>query len=83
MHKEVCGYLKVLDREQIRSVGGALGLAYFNLKQMKELPGEMVAAWFRKEDYVGEEPTWRILVEALKQVGQMGVAKEIEHEKSN
>ena len=83
MHSEVCGYLRILEREQIRSVGGALGLAYFNLRQMRELPEQMVAAWFRKEDFVGEEPTWRILVEALKTVGQTGVAEHIEQEKHN
>ena len=83
MHSEVCGYLRILDTEQIRSVGGALGLAYFILEPMTKLPEQMVAAWFRKEEYVRKEPTWRTLVEALKTVGQTGVAEKIEQEKTN
>ena len=55
-------------------MGGALGLAYNALKKMKSLPGDMVAAWLRKEDFVSEEPTWRTLIEALKRVGQGGIA---------
>ena len=83
MHNEVCDILKVLDEDQILSVGGALGLAYFILKKMKALPGDMVAAWFRKQDFVKKDPTWRILAEALKQVGQTGVAEKIEQEKNS
>jgi hypothetical protein len=62
-------------------VGGALGLAYVNLQKMKVLPADMVAAWLRREDYVlnvSGEPTWRSLVQALKTVGQGGIAKDIE-----
>ena len=79
----MCDILKVLDEKQILSVGGALGLAYFLLTKMKTLPGDMVAAWFRKEDYVKKDPTWRTLVVALKQVGQTGVAEKIEQERNN
>jgi hypothetical protein len=48
---------------------------------MKSLPEDMVAAWLRREDYVlnvSGEPTWRSLVQALKMVGQGGIAKDIE-----
>ena len=69
-HFEVSSCLGLLDEDQILSVGGALGLAYNVLKKMKSLPGDMVAAWLRKEDFVSEEPTWRTLIEALKRVGQ-------------
>ena len=79
----MCDILKVLDEKRILSVGGALGLAYFLLTKMKTLPGDMVAAWFRKEDYVKKDPTWRTLVVALKQVGQTGVAEKIEQERNN
>jgi hypothetical protein len=46
----------------------------------------MVAAWLRSEDNVmsmSGEPTWRTLVEALRKVGQEGiaVARDIETEK--
>lgn len=60
------------------SLGGALGLAFNALKKMKVLPDDMVAAWLRKEDYVQEDPTWRGLIEALKVVGQRGIAESIE-----
>lgn len=81
-HYEVCDFLKILDEDQILSVGGALGLAYYLLKKMKKLPEDMVVAWLRKEEYIKKDPTWRILVEALKQVGQTGVAESIEQGKT-
>ena len=77
----MCSYLKQLDNHQVCNVGGALGLAYVNLQKMKNFPEDMVAAWLRREDYVltvSGEPTWRSLVQALKTVGQGGIAKDIE-----
>ena len=53
---EVSSCLGLLDEDQIISVGGALGLDYNVLMKMKKLPGDMVAAWLRKEDFVSEEP---------------------------
>lgn len=47
---------------------------------MKDLPGDMVAAWLRREDNVIEangDPTWNSLSNALKKVGQNGIASKI------
>ena len=80
-HFEVCSSLKLLDDNQVLSVGGALGLSFNVLRRMKSLPDEMVAAWLRREAYVVEDPTWRELVTALRRVGQEGVAETIENDK--
>ena len=80
-HFEVVTYLRDLDRQQICDLGGALGLTYSNLEKMRVFPDDMVAAWLRREDSVisvSGEPTWRRLVQALKRVGQGGVANKIE-----
>ena len=53
----------------------------FNLEKMQNLPGDMVRAWLRKEDNVkeksGDPLTWSILVAALRNIGQNGVADDI------
>ena len=70
-----------LDNEQIVQVGLALGMNYAKLKRMRSLPGDMVAAWLRREDDVVEVsgvPTWKVLSEALKDTGQTGLAKKIQ-----
>ena len=81
-HFEVCSSLQSLDKNQILYVGGALGLSFTVLQRMQNLPKDMVAAWLRKEDFVREDPTWKILTEALRRVGQGGVAQTIEDKKS-
>lgn len=80
-HYEVCSYLREGNDLNLIRLGGALGLNYTNLERMKALPEEMVAAWLREEDNVEEnsgEPTWSSLVQALKKIGQNGIAKKIE-----
>ena len=82
-HFKVCSYLQELNEHQIRRVGGALGVVYDVLEKMNVYPDDMVAAWLRREDYVlsmSGEPTWKSLVQALRKVGQGGVAKKIEVE---
>ena len=69
-----------MECEQIRELGGALGLNHSKLKRMKELPADMVAAWLREEDYVfsiSGHPTWSTLRKALEDMGQTGIAAEI------
>ena len=48
---------------------------------MTQLPDEMVAAWLKRLDAVltrgGGEPTWNRLVDALKEIGQTGIAEDI------
>lgn len=80
-HFEVSNYLQSLNDHHIRRVGGALGVAYDIMEKMKNLPGDMVAAWLRREEYVSEDPTWRSLIKALKRVGQRGIAEKIEAER--
>lgn len=83
-HFEVCSSsLKLLDDEQIQHVGEALGLRYNVLQRMDRccFLDQMVAAWLRKEDNVRNDPTWRTLIEALRNEGQSGVAETIEEDK--
>ena len=80
-HYEVSSYLLDLDDQQIIQVGLALGMNYAKLKRMRSLPGDMVAAWLRREDDVLEVsgvPTWKALTEALKDNGQTGLAMKIQ-----
>ena len=77
-HYEISRHLKELDNDQIIEVGTALGMNHSKLKRMHSLPGDMVAAWLRKEDDVLENPTWKVLSEALKDTGQTGLAKKIQ-----
>ena len=80
-HYDISSYLFDLDNEQIVQVGLALGMNYAKLKRMRSLPGDMVAAWLRREDDVLEVsgvPTWKVLSEALKDTGQTGLAMKIQ-----
>ena len=81
-HFEINRHLMDLDNEQIVQVGLALGMNYAKLKRMRSLPGDMVAAWLRREDDVLEVsgvPTWKVLSEALKDIGQTGLAMKLQH----
>ena len=85
-HYEISRCLSDLDNQQIVQVGLALGMNYAKLKRMKSLPGDMVAAWLRREDDVLEVsgvPTWKGLSEALKDVGQTGLAIKIKQQHQN
>ena len=82
-HYEISRYLMDLDNQQTVQVGLALGMNYAKLKKMRSLPDDMVAAWLRKEDDVLEVsgvPTWKGLTEALKDVGQNGIAVKIQQQ---
>ena len=80
---EVCAFLNDIDRKGLIQLGGALGLNFPKLRGMNLLPGDMVAAWLRREDNVLEsgKPTWVNLVRALEKIGQIGIAKDIKQEK--
>ena len=80
-HYEISRCLDDLDNQQLVQVGLALGMNYAKLKQMCSLPGDMVAAWLRREDdvlQVSGVPTWKALSEALKSVGQTGLSMKIQ-----
>ena len=70
-----------LDTDQIKLLGGALGLNVFKLEKMKTLPQDMVTSWLRKDDEVkkkcGDPLTWEALVNALRTLGKKGIADEI------
>ena len=82
-HFTVTKYLDDLANKQIIRLGTALGLLYPKLKNMDNLPDDMVYAWLLKEDKVLQigAPTWANLVKALKEISQNGVAETIEREK--
>ena len=85
-HYEISHNLMDLDDQQIVQVGLALGMNYAKLKRMRSLPGDMVAAWLRREDDVLEisgVPTWKALAEALKDNGQTGLAMKIQQKHQN
>ena len=79
-HYRVSSVLMDLDNQQIIQVGLALGMNYAKLRRMSSLPGDMVAAWLRREDdvlQVSGAPTWKTLSEALKDTGQTGLSMKI------
>ena len=78
-HYTVSKYLQELPDKELVSLGGALGLSFPKLRRMKTMPDDMVAAWLRREDNVLSKghPSLRILAEALKNIGQNGVAQNI------
>ena len=76
-------YVHPLDRTAVFNLGLVLGLNYNRLTSMMDSPRfleDMLAGWLQRVDHVSEIPTWRRLVEALKdpRVGQSGVARSIE-----
>lgn len=66
-----------MENEQIKRLGGALGLYRHTLNRMTDLPADMVSAWLREEDGA-RNPTYGSLVEALKMIDQNGIANTIE-----
>ena len=79
-HFEICKSIKVLNNEQLRELGTALGLDYANLKRMSTLPEDMVDAWIKGMDNVLKKsgpPSWTSLIKALKKINQEGVASTI------
>ena len=80
-HFQITRYLRELNNDQIIGVGSTLGINYVKLTRMHNLPGDMVAAWLRREDDIVEisgDPTWKALSEALKDNGQTGLAMKIQ-----
>ena len=78
-HYKVTKVLKKLDKNDLRTLGEALGLSYPKLKKLEPLCEEMVEAWLNKEDNVSKigEPTWERLKVALKEIGQTGLADDV------
>ena len=80
----MCQYLKNLSSADIQRLGEALGLLYPTLQKMSSFPDEMVAAWLNRQDNVlscSGEPTWSTLEDALRKIGQTGLAEDVKTEK--
>lgn len=83
---DITDYLVDMQREDIYELGLALRLDYTKLKDKMgshSFKEDVIAAWLRKEDNFREEPTWTVLIEALKhsRVKQMGIADKIAKDK--
>lgn len=69
---------------QWKALGLKLGISYITLDNIKseeeKVQGrliEMLAAWLRKKDKA-VNPTWKQLIDSLKEIGENGLAGEIE-----
>ena len=85
---EISSYLHPLDKKAVFNLGLVLGLDYHRLKDMMDSSSflqDMLAGWLLQMDQVLSTgvPTWKRLVEALKDqtVGQNGLAIKIEENK--
>jgi hypothetical protein len=79
----VRGYLKGYGTEKLIEVGQLLGLDRSELKlsDKKELLGDLIDSWLRREGRVVEEsgdPTWRSLAKALLEAGLTGTSLDIQ-----
>ena len=85
---DITSYLHQPDKTTVFNLGLVLGLNYNRLKIMidsQTFLQDTLAGWLEKVDQVLQTgvPTWRRLVEALKdpRVGQNGLASKIEQDK--
>ena len=86
---DITDYLLDLDKHSIYHLGIVLRLSPTAVKDWKDehdkpiFLDRVISAWLRKEANVQQEPTWRILVEALRhrRLGQHGIADKIASEK--
>ena len=81
MHFKISQFLKDVPADDLRRLGGALGLSHSKIQRMSEsdLAAGVVASWLRKEDEVLTigKPTLRILATHLKSIGQSGLAHDL------
>ena len=81
MYYKITRYLKDVPANDLRKLGGALGLSRSNfLRKSDEKLGEsIVSSWLRMEDEVLSvgKPTLRVLANHLKYIGQRGLAHDI------
>ena len=77
---KITRFINELENEVIIELGQALGLSRSKLRRMRNMPGDMVAAWLCQEDNVirtSGDPTWPTLATALDSIGQGGTAMTI------
>jgi hypothetical protein len=81
VHFKIFYFLKDVPANDLRQLGGALGLSRPKLIKMpdQELAESMTSSWLRMEDEVLTvgKPTLRILATHLKALGQGGLAHDI------
>ena len=80
IHYEICRLLEDLSDEVLIKLGGQLGISNSELQRMSNFPREMVAAWLNRQDDIlscSGEPTWNVLIIALEQIRQNGIAKDV------
>ena len=83
-HFEVRKYLKDLETEQLLQLGLALGLQYPTLKDMKNMPDDLIHSWLLRQQEVikqSGEPTYKSLATALDEIEQTGLAQDVRQQK--
>ena len=85
--RDITSYLNPLNKTAIINLGIVLGLNYNRLNTIMDSQtflNEMLAGWLQGVDKAGV-PTWKRLVEALKdpRVGQNRLASKIEQEQAS
>ena len=80
---KVSEYLQDIGEEELLELGQTLGLDRMHLKRSsgKELIGDLVTYWIRRDYRVMEEsgpPTWRSLAKAMLKVNLTGKSMDIQ-----
>ena len=83
---EITEYLIDLEKTDVYNLGLVLGLSRRKVvakMESKTFLDDIITAWLQKEDQVKGEPSWTVLVSALKhrRVGQTGIASIIAKDK--
>ena len=83
---EITEYLIDLEKTDVYNLGLVLGLSRRKVvakMESKTFLDDIITAWLQKEDQVKGEPSWTVLVSALKhrRVGQTGIATTIAKDK--
>jgi len=83
---EITEYLIDLEKTDVYNLGLVLGLSRRKVvanMDSKIFLDDVITAWLRKEDQVKGEPSWTVLVSALKhrRVGKTGIATNIANDK--
>ena len=47
------------------------------MKSYKKPLDDIIHAWLNRQDNVQKQPTWNTLIDALKKIGQAGIAQDI------
>ena len=83
---EITEYLIDLEKTDVYNLGLVLGLSWRKVvakMESKTFLDDIITAWLQKEDQVKGQPSWTVLVSALKhrRVGQTGIASTIAKDK--